>query len=99
MIVVIAGTDHQLQPNGEVQSVAVPLTLKNVKNVYMSIAPKDDKFKYVRQPILSGFVTPDFYTSELSKTYMTVYVVEYNDNSEPWVLPTDNVVINAITEE
>lgn len=61
MIVVIAGADHQLQPNGEVQSVAVPVTLKkNVKNVYISIAPKDDKSKYVRQPNLSGFVTPDF---------------------------------------
>ena len=69
MIVIIAGDDHQLQPNGEVQSVAVPVTLRNVKNMYISIAPKDDKSKYIRQPNLSGFITPDFYTSEISKTY------------------------------
>jgi len=99
MIVIIAGDDHQLQPNGEVKSVTVPVTLRNVKNVYMSIAPKDDNSLYIRQPDLSGFISPDFYTSELSKTYRTVYVVEYNDNSEPWILPTDCVVINSITEE
>ena len=38
MIVIIAGDDHQLQPNGEVQSVAVPVTLRNVKNVYIYLS-------------------------------------------------------------
>lgn len=92
MIVTIAGADHQLQPNGEVQSVAVPVTLKNVKNMYISIAPKDDKSKYIRQPNLSGFITPDFYTSEISKTYNL-----YNSKLKTVIKP--NKYQSKITEE
>ena len=75
---------------------AMPLKLEFVDKIYLSVAPKEDKFKYVRLDQLQGFFTPEFYTSELSKKYITVYVVEFYNDHEPIVLPTDKYTFNAI---
>ena len=77
---------------------ATPLKLELVDKIYLSIAPKEDKFKYVRLDQLQGFFTPEFYASELSKKYMTIYVVEFYNDHEPIVLPTDKYTLNAIAK-
>ena len=77
---------------------AIPLKLEFVDKIYLSIAPKEDKYRYVKLDQLQGFFTPDFYTSKLSKKYMTVYVVEFYNDHEPIVLPTVKYTFNAIVK-
>lgn len=101
MTVVFAKTDCQIEPLTEkAKTFAVPVKLRNVKLVYLSMVPREeDKRRYVKFEDLQGFFTPEFYTSDLSKKLATVYVVEFDNGVEPMVLPTDKFTLNAITEK
>ena len=105
MTAVFAGSHHSessplkfLTGEDKEETSAIPLKLEFVDKIYLSVAPKEDKFRYVRLDQLQGFFTPDFYTSELSKKYMTVYVVEFYNDHEPVVLPTDKYTFNAVVK-
>ena len=100
MIAVFAKAERETEPlTGEIRTFANPVRFRNVKLVYLSMAPKEVKCNYVKLDQLQGFFTPEFYTSELSEKYMTVYVVEFDNGAEPMVLPTDKFTLNAITKE
>ncbi len=64
-----------------------------VDKVYISVAPKSDKFRYIRFYNLSGVITP---SSNVGNDNMTVYVVEFTNGVEPLVLPTEDYLINTI---
>lgn len=99
MTAVFAETDCQTEPLTEkAKTFAVPVKFRNVKLIYLSMAPREDKHRYVKFEDLQGFFTPEFYTSDLSKKLATVYVVEFDNGVEPMVLPTDKFALNAITE-
>ena len=93
-----SGLFKLLTGKDEEETGAIPVKLEFVDKIYLSIAPKEDKYKYVRLDQLQGFFTPEFYTSELSKKYMTVYVAEFYNDHEPIVLPTDKYILNAIVK-
>lgn len=67
-----------------------------VDKVYISVAPKNDKFRYIRFNNLPGVITP---SSNVGPDNMTVYVVEFTDGTdEPLVLPTEDYLINAVVD-
>ena len=100
MIAVFAETDRQTDPLTEKpKTFAVPVKLRNVKLIYLSMAPREDKLRYVKFEDLQGFFTPEFHTSDLNKKFATVYVVEFDNDVKPMVLPTDKFTLNAITEK
>lgn len=74
------------------------IAFKGVTRIYTSTAPKDDKTKYIKLENIEGPVTPSSKPKENENT-KRVYVVEFFDNSEPMVLPTDEFVINLINEK
>lgn len=71
------------------------LWLRHVSKIYMSIAPVENKNKYIRLEDLSGVITDK--SPELPNT-MFVYVVEFEDDSEPLSLPVKEFIINHITQ-
>ena len=71
------------------------LLLRHVSKIYMSIAPVENKNKYIRLEDLSGVITDK--SPELPNS-MFVYVVEFEDNSEALSLPTKEFIINRIIQ-
>lgn len=87
MMTVLFGSDKS--PSGL-------LKCQCVDKVYISIAPKNDKFRYIRFDNLPpGVITP---SSNVGDSNMTVYVVEFTNSVEPIVLPTKDYLINAIVK-
>ena len=74
------------------------MVFKGVTRIYTSIAPKDDKTKYVELEDIVDLITPSSKPKE-NENAKLVYVVEFFDNSEPIVLPTEDFVINLINEK
>ncbi len=66
-----------------------------VDKVYISVAPKSDKFRYIKFDNLQGVITP---SSDVGDDNMTVYVVEFTNGVEPIVLPAKDYLINAIVK-
>ena len=71
------------------------LQLRHVSKIYMSIAPVENKNKYIRLEDLSGVITDK--SPEIPNS-MFVYVVEFEDDSEPLSLPTKEFIVNCITQ-
>lgn len=74
------------------------IAFKGVTRIYTSIAPKDNKTKYIKLEDIKSPATPSSKPKE-NENIKYVYVVEFFDNSEPTVLPTDEFVINLINEK
>ena len=74
------------------------IAFKGVTRIYISIVPKDDKTKYIKIEDIESPMTPSSKPKENINT-KCVYVVEFFDNSEPKVLPTDEFVIDFINEK
>lgn len=77
------------------------LAFRGVTRIYTSIAPKDDKTKYIKREYTYdvGLIsTPPSKPIEDEKI-KHVYVLEFFDNSEPKVLPTDEYMLNFINEK
>lgn len=72
------------------------LALRMVSKIYMSMAPKDNKYHYKEQEDLFGIITD---TSPEPIGGMFVYVVEFYDNSKPLVLPKEKFVLNLIESD
>ena len=71
---------------------------RGVELIYISIAPKDDKTKYIKHDrIRDGeiVITPLSKLRE-DENVKHVYVVEFFDNSEPKILPTDKFTLNFV---
>lgn len=66
-----------------------------VDKVYISVTPKNDKFRYIRFDNLQGVITP---SSNVGPDNMTVYVVEFTNGVEPLVLPTEDYLINVVVD-
>lgn len=66
-----------------------------VDKVYISVTPKNDKFRYIRFDNLRGVITP---SSNVGPDNMTVYVVEFTNGVEPLVLPTEDYLINVVVD-
>ena len=71
------------------------LLLHYVSKIYMSMAPVENKNKYIRLEDLFGVMTDK--SPELPNS-MFVYVVEFEDDSEPLSLPAKEFIINHITQ-
>lgn len=77
------------------------VAFRGVTRVYTSIAPKDDKTKYIK---LDGardggiVMTPSSKPRE-DENVKYVYVIEFFDNSKPMILPTDEFVMNFVNEK
>jgi len=71
------------------------LLLRHVSKIYMSIAPVEDKNKYIRLEDLFGVITDK--SPELPDS-MFVYVMEFEDDSKPFSLPTKEFIINRIIQ-
>lgn len=80
---------------GSSTSPSNTLLLKGVKKCYASMAPKDNKYKYIEQEDLFGIITD---TSPEPIGGMFVYVIEFYDD-KPLVLPMKNFIINSILED
>ena len=74
------------------------IAFKGVTRIYTSIAPKNKKTKYIKLEDIEIPATPSSKPKE-NENVKSVYVVEFFDNSEPIVLPTDEFVINLINEK
>lgn len=86
MMTVLFGSDKS--PSGL-------LKCECVDKVYISIAPKNNKFRYVRFDNLQGVITP---SSNVGNDNMIVYVVEFINGAEPIVLPAKDYLVNAFVE-
>ena len=86
MMTVLFGSDKS--PSGL-------LKCECVDKVYISIAPKNNKFQYVRFDNLQGVITP---SSNVGNDNMIVYVVEFINGAEPIVLPAKDYLVNAFVE-
>lgn len=79
------------------------LKVTNVEKVYITLALKNNKFKYFELDRLPfKCLTPSSNINELledGEKFMTIYVVEFiDDDDKPLVLPTKDFLINGITE-
>ena len=88
---VLFGTD-----NPEQNTVA----FRGVERIYMTIASKEDKTKYVKYDRIrgSGIVITPLSKLREDENSKHVYVVEFFDKSEPMILPTDKFVLNFVNE-
>ncbi len=86
MMTVLFGSDKS--PSGL-------LKCECVDKVYISIAPKNNKFRYVRFDNLQGVITP---SSNVGNDNMIVYVVEFINGAEPIVLPAEDYLVNTFVE-
>ena len=77
------------------------LAFRGVTLIYTSIAPKDDKTKYIKRDCTYDVGLISTPPSKLiqDENVQSVYVVEFFDNSEPKVLPTDEFMLNYINEK
>jgi hypothetical protein len=71
------------------------LLLRHVSKIYMSMAPVDNKYKYISLEDLFGIITDK---SPEPIGGMFVYVVEFEDDSKPLSLPAKEFIINHITQ-
>lgn len=71
------------------------LWLRHVSKLYMSMAPVENKYKYISLEDLFGVITDK--TPEPTGG-MFVYVVEFEDDSETYSLPVKEFVINRIIQ-
>ena len=78
------------------------LKVTNVSRMYITLALKDNVRKYIdldRLPF--RFLTPSSNINEMfddGEKWMTVYIVEFIDDDKSLVLPTEDYLINRITE-
>lgn len=77
------------------------VAFRGVTRVYMSIAPKDDKTKYIKHDRIrdGGIVITPLSKLREDENVKHVYVVEFFDKSEPMVLPADKFVLNFVNEK
>ena len=77
------------------------VAFRGVTRIYMSIAPKDDKTKYIKHERVrdAGIIMTPSSKQREDENVKYVYVVEFFDNSEPMVLPADEVVMNFVNEK
>lgn len=79
------------------------LKVTNVSRVYITLALKNNKFKYfdIEDRLPFNYLTPSSNINELfedGEKFMTVYIVEFINDNKPLVLPTEDFLINGITE-
>ena len=77
------------------------VAFRGVTRVYTSIAPKDDKTKYIKDERArdAGIVMTPTTNQEKNKNVKYVYIVEFFDDSEPMILPTDEFVMSFVNEK
>ena len=77
------------------------VAFRGVTRIYTSIAPKDDKTKYIKLEGVrdAGIVMTPSSKPKEDENVKYVYVVEFFDNAEPMVLPTDEFVMNFVNEK
>jgi hypothetical protein len=77
------------------------IAFRGVERIYISIAPKDDKMKYIKHDRIrdEGIVITPLSKLREDENVKCVYVVEFFDKSEPMILPTDKFIINFINEK
>ena len=83
--------------NPEYSTVA----FRGVTRVYTSIASKDDKTKFIKDERVrnAGIIMTPTTKPKEDENVKYVYVVEFFDDSEPMVLPTDEFVMSFVNEK
>ena len=77
------------------------VAFRGVTRVYTSIAPKNDKTKYIKYERVcdAGIIMAPTSKPREDENVKYVYVVEFFDGSEPMVLPTDEFVMSFVNEK
>lgn len=77
------------------------VAFRGVTRVYTSIAPKNDKMKYIKDERVrdAGIIMTQTSKPREDENVKYVYVVEFFDGSEPMVLPTDEFVMSFVNEK
>ena len=77
------------------------VAFRGVTRVYTSIAPKNDKTKYIKDERVrdAGIIMSPTSKPREDENVKYVYVVEFFDGSEPMVLPTDEFVMSFVNEK
>ena len=76
------------------------VAFRGVTRIYMSIAPKDDKTKYLEYERIrdTGFIMRPPSKPREDENVKFVYVLEFFDDSEPMVFPTDKFALSVVDE-